>query len=107
MSNAFEFVPYITIRSLEIILTREKLFDKEKDGDLADLLFSVYNNDSACVLYLVTEAEYDETDKELLNWLSLEEIRESNITIKKINNIINYIHSLFPSANKILVDVTW
>ena len=105
----FDMVPYVNVYELSDVLYEANLYDEDKDGPLANFLFGdCYSNDSAKKLHFEGDDLYDEMDKELLEWFTLEEIQEMNKTIVKANNILNYLKTMFPKNCKyILVDVSW
>ena len=100
----YKMIPYFDIYELEEELQRVGLYD-EKDGSLANLLFGDdYSNDSAKTFYFEGDMEYDENE---VTWQSVEETREENAKIRKVNAIGAYLQTLFPEHKYALIDVTW
>ena len=105
----FDMVPYVNIYDLSDALYEANLYDEDKDGPLANFLFGdCYSNDSALRLRLEGVSPYNETNKALHEWFTLEEIQEMNKTIVKANTIFEYLKTMFPkNCEYILVDISW
>ena len=100
----YKMIPYFDIYELEKELQKVGLYN-ENNGELRVLLFGDdYNNDSAKRLYFEGDQEYDENE---VTWQSVEETREENAKIRKVNAIGAYLQTLFPEHKYALIDVTW
>jgi hypothetical protein len=101
----YKMIPYFDIYELERELQKVGLYDEKEDGVLTNLLFGDdYNNDSAKRFYFEGDQEYDENK---VTWQSVEETREENARIRKVNAIGAYLQTLFPEHKSALIDVTW
>jgi hypothetical protein len=101
----YKMIPYFDIYELERELQKVGLYDEKEDGVLTNLLFGDdYNNDSAKRFYFEGDQEYDENE---VTWQSVEETREENAKIRKVNAIGAYLQTLFPEHKYALIDVTW
>ena len=105
----FDMVPYVNIYELNNALCEANLYDEDRDGSLRNFLFGdCYYNDSAMRLSFEGDSLYDETDEELQEWYTLEEIKEMNEKIVRTNIILGYLKTMFPrNCEYILVDVSW
>ena len=105
----FDMVPYVNIYELKNALCEANLYDEDRDGSLTNFLFGdCYYNDSAMRLSFKGDSLYDETDEELYEWYTLEEIKEMNEKIVRTNIILGYLKTMFPrNYEYILVNVSW
>lgn len=100
----YKMIPYFDIYELERELQKVGLYNGN-DDELRILLFGDdYNNDSAKTFYFEGDQEYDENE---VTWQSVEETREENAKIRKVNAIGAYLQTFFPEHKYALIDVTW
>ena len=105
----FKMIPYISVYDLENALVEANLFDEDEDGELRNLLAGdCYANDSSIKVYLEGDRLYDETDEDLLEWYTIEEVRKMNIETTRVNAMLDYIKTFIPKdCSYILVDISW
>ena len=100
----YKMIPYFDIYELERELQKAGLYNEDGD-ELRNLLFGdEYSNDCAKTFYFEGDQEYDENE---VTWQSVEETREVNAKIRKINAIGAYLQTLFPNCKYALIDITW